>query len=81
MANREAVLSIFSRRTYFWRNKKQAEADYVEEIDGKVYGFEFKWNPAAKVRFPAAFTTSYQPEEIRVIRPQNCWQWLQEYPY
>ncbi len=68
-------------RNYFWRNKKQAEVDYVEEIDGKIIGYEFKWNPAAKVKFPSAFTEIYQPVEIRVIYPQNFWQWRQDFPY
>lgn len=71
----------FHGRTYFWRNKQQAEVDYVEEIDGKIYAFEFKWNPAAKTKFPEAFIESYQPEVTQVIHQENFWQWLNEYPY
>ena len=71
----------FHGRTYFWRNKQQAEIDYVEEIDGKVYAFEFKWNPAAKTKFPQAFLENYQPVETKVIHQENFWQWLNEYPY
>ena len=71
----------FYGRTYFWRNKQQAEVDYVEEIDGKVYAFEFKWNPAAKTKFPQAFLDNYQPVETKVIHQENFWQWLNEYPY
>ena len=71
----------FHGRTYFWRNKIGAEIDYVEEIDDKIYAFEFKWNPAAKTKFPQAFLDTYQPESTQVIHQGNFWQWLNEYPY
>jgi uncharacterized protein len=71
----------FYGSTYFWRNKLQAEVDYIEEIDGKFYAFEFKWNPTDKVKFPKAFLEKYQPAETKVIHKDNYWQWLQNYPY
>lgn len=71
----------FYGRTYFWRNKLQAEVDFVEEIDGKVFAFEFKWNPDAKVKFPSAFMEVYKPAVAQVIHPGNFWQWLSVYPY
>lgn len=83
MAERKKLLAYhgFHGRTYFWRNKLQAEIDYIEEIDGKIYAFEFKWNPEAKSKFPQAFLESYQPQETKVIHRENFWQWLNEYPY
>lgn len=30
-------------RTYFWRTRQQQEVDFVEDNNGKVFGFEFKW--------------------------------------
>lgn len=45
---------------YFWRTKQQQEIDYVEIINGQVFGFEFKWNEKRKARFPKTFTTNYQ---------------------
>ena len=83
MTERKKLLAYhgFYGRTYFWRNKQQAEIDYVEEIDGKIYAFEFKWNPKAKVKFPQAFLDAYQPVETKVISQENFWQWLSEYPY
>lgn len=71
----------FYGRTYFWRSKIGAEIDYVEEIDGKIYAFEFKWNPTAKTKFPQAFIDTYQPESTQVIHQENFWQWLNQYPY
>ncbi len=83
MTERKKLLHYhgFHGRTYFWRNKMGAEIDYVEEIDGKIYVFEFKWNPEAKSKFPQAFIDTYQPESTQVIHQENFWQWLSAYPY
>jgi len=71
----------FYGHTYFWRSKAQAEVDYIEEIDGKLYAYEFKWNPAAKSKFPQSFVEAYNPAETKIIHRDNFWQWLKEYPY
>ncbi|MDZ7718720.1 MAG: ATP-binding protein [Balneolaceae bacterium] len=44
---------------YFWRTKQQQEVDYVEELDGNIFGFEFKWSPKRKIRFPKTFVKNY----------------------
>lgn len=83
MTERKKLLAYngFHGRTYFWRNKQQAEVDYIEEIDGNIYAFEFKWNPEARSKFPQAFLDSYQPAETKIIHRENFWQWLSIYPY
>lgn len=48
-------------KMYFWRTKQQQEIDLVEERDGKIQGFEFKWSDK-KVRFPENFRKTYQTE-------------------
>lgn len=55
---------------YFWRTKQQQEVDYVEEADGRITGFEFKWNPKAKARIPSNFTKTYHAD-IEVISKEN----------
>ena len=40
---------------YFWRTYDQKEIDYLEEADGILAGYEFKWNPTAKVKEPTDF--------------------------
>ena len=55
---------------YFWRSKTQQEIDYVEEKNGKVYAYEFKWNSNAKVKFPSSFVETYHPE-TQVISKDN----------
>jgi len=57
-----------SANTYFWRTKQQQEVDYVEERGGKIYAYEFKWNPKVKVKFPSSFTNSYNPEKHIINR-------------
>lgn len=32
-------------KQYFWRTHDQQELDYLEEADGQLHGYEFKWNP------------------------------------
>ena len=44
---------------YFWRTTQQQEVDYVEEINGVFFGYEFKWNEKRKIKFPKTFTNNY----------------------
>ncbi len=57
-------------RIYFWRTRQQQEIDLVEEKDGKISAYEFKWNPGSKVRFPDSFVKSYEAE-TKVITREN----------
>jgi uncharacterized protein len=62
-----AYKQIFAR-TYFWRTKQQQEVDFVEEVNGKIVGYEFKWNPAKKVKLPKTFTDTYNAESVLVSK-------------
>lgn len=55
-----------SANTYFWRTTQQQEIDYLEERGGKIYAFEFKWNPDTKVKYSKTFTENYHPENFTV---------------
>ncbi len=57
-------------RMYFWRTKQQQEIDYVEEKDGKIYGFEFKWKVKSNLKLTATFTKTYQAE-TKIIDKDN----------
>ncbi len=61
---------------YFWRTKDQSEIDYIEEYDGEIKAFEFKYNPDKKIRFPKSFIESYLPSETTVINKSNFGEWL-----
>lgn len=58
-------------RSYFWRTHAQQEIDYIEEYNGQLYAYEFKWNPKAKAKFPSTFVEAYQPMEKKVISVDN----------
>jgi len=83
ISERQKLLSYhgFYGKTYFWRTTRGQEIDYIEEIDGKVYAFEFKWNPNTKPKFSKNFIETYQPTLNQTIHKENFWQWLETYPY
>lgn len=58
---------------WFWRTKEQQEIDYLEEINGKLFAYEFKWSDlsAKKTRIPLTFLRSYPDADFSVISPQN----------
>ena len=39
------------RQFYFWRTTQQQEVDYVEEVNGAFFAYEFKWNERKKIKF------------------------------
>lgn len=61
---------------YFWRTRQQQEIDYIEEYDGKLHAYEFKWNPNKRVKFPKTFTNAYPGSETKVITPENYFDFL-----
>lgn len=56
--------------TYFWRTHDQAEIDYIEEQDGVLNAYEFKWNDA-NVRFPDSFLKAYPNNQTLLINHDN----------
>ncbi len=56
---------------WYWRTKEQQEIDFIEEADGQLMAYEFKWNPLAKVKKPASFTLAYPEAQFEVIHRDN----------
>lgn len=56
--------------TYFWRTHDQAEIDYIEEQDGVLNAFEFKWKEE-NVRFPDSFLKAYPNHQTQLINRDN----------
>ena len=44
---------------YFWRTVQKQEIDFIEERDGQISAFEFKWNSRGKNKIPNIFLQSY----------------------
>lgn len=55
---------------YFWRTTQQQEIDYIEEKEGKIFAFEFKWNAKKKPKISKTFIKAYNPE-INIINKEN----------
>jgi len=56
---------------YFWRTYDQQELDWLEEENGNLTGFEFKWNENRKARIPSAFAKAYSEANFEVISKHN----------
>ncbi len=56
--------------TYFWRTHDQAEIDYIEEQDGILNAYEFKWKDK-KVRFPKSFLGAYPQHTTTAVSREN----------
>ncbi len=55
---------------YYWRTYSGAELDYVEEKDGVLSGYEFKWQLKSS-RAPQTWTDTYQGSTWSVINREN----------
>ncbi len=64
-------------RPYFWRTTQQQEIDYIEERDGKLTAYEFKWNPTKKAKISKTFLSAYPNTDIRTIHRDNYMDYLQ----
>ncbi|MDD4476775.1 MAG: ATP-binding protein [Patescibacteria group bacterium] len=70
-ANNEQTHANF----YFWRTYDQKEIDLVEERDGKLFGYEFKWS-AKKTKPPADWLKTYTEAGYEVIDRENYQKFL-----
>lgn len=55
---------------YFWRTYDQREIDHVEERDGRLFGYEFKWSPR-NIKPPAQWLEAYPEGSFEVIDRGN----------
>jgi predicted AAA+ superfamily ATPase len=55
---------------YFWRTYSQKEIDFVEEREGKLFGFEMKWG-AAGGKPPKVWLEAYPNATWQIINRQN----------
>jgi len=66
----------FHCNQYFWRMYSGQEIDYIEEHDGHLDGYEFKYSPKAKVRKPSKFLETYENSSFNVIHRDNWFEFM-----
>lgn len=60
---------------YFWRTQQQQEVDLIEERDGYIEAFEFKWKKK-NARLPKPFSDNYPNVPLSVVTPDNYWSFV-----
>lgn len=57
---------------YFWRTYDQQEIDWVEEREGKLFGYEIKWaQPKKSPKVPSAWKQAYPQAAFSLIHSGN----------
>ncbi len=57
---------------YFWRTTQKQEVDFLEEIEGNITAWEFKYNPLkAKTKCPKTFSENYPEISYGVVTSEN----------
>ncbi|HMQ95615.1 MAG TPA: ATP-binding protein [Candidatus Saccharibacteria bacterium] len=57
--------------SYFWRTHSQQEIDLVEDRDGQLYGYEFKWSPKKNIPKPIQWDEVYPGAQFDVVNRDN----------
>jgi len=60
---------------YFWRTYDRKEIDLIEERQGKLFAYEFKWTED-KVKKPIEFLETYTNSSFKVITRKNYFKFL-----
>ncbi|TVR41352.1 MAG: ATP-binding protein [Cryomorphaceae bacterium] len=54
-------------KMYFWRTRDHQEIDLIEDKDGQIFGFEFKWEKN-KAKIPRRFVLTYNAKTAVINR-------------
>ena len=66
---RRAYEEIYANQ-YFWRTWEQREVDFVEEREGKLFGYECKWGIGGG-KHAAAWRVAYPEAKFAIITKEN----------
>lgn len=55
---------------YFWRTWDGKEVDFIEEREGKLFGYEFKWGKKS-TKIPEEWLKTYPNAEFKIINKEN----------
>jgi len=62
--------------SYFWRTYDQKEIDYIEEVNGKIFGYEMKYSEKQKFKIPKGFQETYKTNVYKVDK-SNYWKFFE----
>jgi len=71
---RNANLGVFAN-TYFWRTTNGKEIDYIEDANGAISGFEFKWRKEG-FALPKEFSEGYPGSQVMLVNRENYLEFL-----
>lgn len=60
---------------YFWRTWEKKEIDWIEEREGKIFGYEFKFKKPKKTAF-SLFKKVYRNSKLEIITKDNFLKFL-----
>lgn len=66
-------------KMYFWRAHHTGEIDCIEEKNGNIQGFEFKYSDE-RFRIPKAFTDAYPGVSVSVVSKTSYWDFITPCP-
>ncbi|MGD9153464.1 MAG: ATP-binding protein [Gammaproteobacteria bacterium] len=66
---KQSYAGIYTNK-YFWRTWDQKEIDFVEEYEGVLHGFEFKWGKTT-AKAPKEWLSTYSNAKFTVINSEN----------
>ena len=72
---RNAYLGSYAQ-LFFWRTHDQKEIDLIEDQDGALSTFEFKYNPKSNAKMPKNFADSYPNSTWQVVTSENFWEFI-----
>ena len=67
---KQAYQSIYANN-FFWRTWSQQEVDFIEEREGRLFGYEFKWKSAKKKTPPRLWAENYPRAGYEIINREN----------
>ncbi len=67
---KQSYKDIFANN-FFWRTWDQKEIDWVEEREGKLFAYEFKYHKKDKFKKPKEFLENYPGSQFQIIDTEN----------
>lgn len=61
---------------YFWKSYDGGEVDLIEEINGKIHGYEFKWGSKNNKNKPPEKWLKYKPVSYQIVSRDKLKGWI-----